>query len=58
MSASLLFEFAAFTHLAEGQILCVTEEEEEDYDDNNNNNNLYWDRSIITDKTVDFNKPD
>jgi len=53
MSASLLIEFAAFTHLAEGQILCVTED-----DNNNNNNNLYWDSSIITDKMADFNKPD
>jgi hypothetical protein len=24
----------------------------------NINNNLYWDSSIITDKAVDFNKPD
>jgi len=33
-------------------ILCVTE------DNNNNNYNLYWDKSIITEKTVHFNKPD
>ena len=70
MSTYLLIEFAAVTQLAEGQILYVTEEEEEEEDDdgddddddddnnNNNNNNLYWDSYIITDKTVDFNKPD
>jgi hypothetical protein len=36
MSTSLLIEFAAFTHLAEGQILCVTE----DNNNNINNNNI------------------
>jgi hypothetical protein len=49
-----LIEFAAVTHLAEGQNLCVTE----DNNNNNNNNNLYSDSSTITDKTVGFNKPD
>jgi hypothetical protein len=28
----------------------------DDDDDDNNNAILYWDRPIITDKTVDFNK--
>jgi hypothetical protein len=55
MSTSLLIEFAAFTHLAEGQILCATEDDDDDND--NDNNNLYWASSIVTDKTVDFNKP-
>jgi hypothetical protein len=55
MSACLLIEFAAFKHLAEGQILCVTEDNN---NNNNNNNNLHCDKSIITDKTVDLNRPD
>ena len=25
---------------------------------NNNNNKLYWNRSILTDKTIPFNRPD
>ena len=56
MSTSLLIEFALFTHIAEGMILCVTEDNNNN--NNNNNNNLYWDRSILTDRTVDFNKLD
>jgi len=34
----------------------------DDDDDNNSNNNhnnkLYWNRSILTDKTIPFNRPD
>jgi hypothetical protein len=43
------------------------DDDDDDDDDNNNNNNnvlendnckLYWDRSVITDKTIPSNRPD
>jgi hypothetical protein len=41
--------------------ICVDtlyKEDTEDDDDDDDNNKLYWNRSVLTDKTIPFNRPD